>query len=127
VVAVSRRVRAVGGRPRVRDVNPRIRWLLEVIGVDRFQTQTSTPGKFAAAGTVRKPSQGTANNIAVGVALQVLLAGARGWRTVKSMGTMSLEAGAASGALGSNGAASPRAVQSCLVPVGAFVARRLLV
>ena len=40
VLMVSvRRIRAMGGRPRVCRVNPRIRWVLEVIGIDRFLTE----------------------------------------------------------------------------------------
>jgi anti-anti-sigma factor len=39
LVGSVRRVRAMGGRSRVCRVNPRIRWVLELIGIDRFLTE----------------------------------------------------------------------------------------
>ena len=38
LVGSLRRVRAMGGSPRVCHVNPRIRWVLDIIGIDRFLT-----------------------------------------------------------------------------------------
>jgi anti-anti-sigma factor len=43
LVGSVRRVRAMGGRSRISDVNPRIKWVLEVLGIDRFLTQVLTP------------------------------------------------------------------------------------
>ena len=43
LVGSLRRVRAMGGNPRVCHVNPRIRWVLDIIGVDRFVTEPSPP------------------------------------------------------------------------------------
>jgi anti-anti-sigma factor len=39
LVGSVRRVRAMGGRSRLGRVNPRIGWVLELIGIDRFLTQ----------------------------------------------------------------------------------------
>jgi len=39
LVGSVRRVRAMGGRSRVRHVNPGIRWVLEIIGIDRFLSE----------------------------------------------------------------------------------------
>jgi anti-anti-sigma factor len=48
LVGSIRRVRAIGGRSGVSAVNPRIRWILDVIGIDGFLTY-STPDEPDAA------------------------------------------------------------------------------
>ncbi len=49
LVGSIRRVAAVEGRCRVRHANPRIRWILDIIGVDRLVTRTRTPDEPDAA------------------------------------------------------------------------------
>jgi anti-anti-sigma factor len=49
LMGAVRQVRAMGGRSRMRHVNPRIRWRLEIIGVDRFLTHTVTSDEPEAA------------------------------------------------------------------------------
>lgn len=43
LVGSLRRVRAMGGTARVSHINPRIRWVLDLIGIDRFLTEPSAP------------------------------------------------------------------------------------
>jgi anti-anti-sigma factor len=49
LVGSVRRVRAMGGRSRVCRANPRIRWVLELIGVDRFLTEPQDSDDLDAA------------------------------------------------------------------------------
>jgi hypothetical protein len=105
----------------------------EILGPQVNNNQTSSEPMIDRSPSATDPLSGlfvdapVSDDPSVGVPLGVPLAGARGWRTAKSMPTLSLEAGVATGVLDSNGAASPPAARSRLVPAGTFVVRRRLV
>jgi anti-sigma B factor antagonist len=49
LVGSIRRIRAIGGTVDVTNANPRLRWFLGLIGVDRFVVASSDPSYIGAA------------------------------------------------------------------------------
>jgi anti-anti-sigma factor len=58
LVGSVRRVKAMGGRSRVCRINPRIRWVLELIGIDRFLTEPQGFGRPQGGMIWRQPRPG---------------------------------------------------------------------
>ena len=49
LVGSVRRVRAVGGQSRLSQVNPRVQWVLEVIGIEKYLAANPASGQSDAA------------------------------------------------------------------------------